>query len=507
MTHATRLNLVSEYYFSTKLKEIAALNAAGKNIINLGIGSPDLPPHQRVVNALRTHAMNPKNHAYQSYVGLPVLREAIAAWYVRNFGVQLDAASEILPLMGSKEGIMHIAQAYLEAGDIALVPNPGYPTYRAAALLTGAEVVDYQLNALNHWLPDFEKMEAEIDLERAKIMFVNYPHMPTGAQATPTFFKTLVAFAKKHNILVVNDNPYGFILNDNPYSLLATEGAKECVLELNSLSKSHNMAGWRIGMVCGHKDLIVNVLRFKSNMDSGMFMPLQMAAVEALKLDKNWFDELNAIYKKRQTKVFELLDLLHCTYDSTQTGMFVWAKIPDYYKDGYALSDNILYNCNVFITPGSIFGSQGDDYVRVSLCADVLVFEQAIERINESISLKINVLAKLQNFEFEPNLEEKQVLNELILDGSHRKHQYVALKIQTSKDPKAVPYLRKALENGFEMYQYTCSDDDVIAKWFSWALYSIGTAEAIQVIKDFSESENEGIAKEMKYRLGKIKEM
>jgi aspartate/methionine/tyrosine aminotransferase len=287
----------------------------------------------------------------------------------------------VLPLIGSKEGIMHIAQAYLQAGDIALVPNPGYPTYRAAVLLTGAEVVDYQLDATNNWLPDFSEMEKNIDLQRAKLMFVNYPHMPTGAQADAAFFRKLIDFAKKHNILIVNDNPYGFILNEKPYSLLATEGAEGYVLELNSLSKSHNMAGWRVGMLCGDKELISNVLRFKSNMDSGMFMPLQMAAVEALKLGKDWFDSLNAIYKERQTKVFELLQLLDCQYDTSQTGMFVWAKIPDRYKNGYELSDEILYNCNVFITPGGIFGSQGDGYVRVSLCADVAVFERAILRI------------------------------------------------------------------------------------------------------------------------------
>jgi aspartate/methionine/tyrosine aminotransferase len=378
---ASKLNLVSEYYFSTKLKEIAAMNAAGKNVINLGVGSPDLPPHPNVIKALNDNALQAKNHAYQSYVGLPILREAIADWYARYFNVTLNATNEILPLIGSKEGIMHIAQAYLDADDITLVPNPGYPTYRAAALLAGAEVVDYQLNETNNWLPDFEQMEQTIDLQRAKLMFVNYPHMPTGAQANTEFFTKLIAFAKKHHILIVNDNPYGFILNEKPYSLLAIEGASGYVLELNSLSKSHNMAGWRIGMLCGHKDLISNVLKFKSNMDSGMFMPLQMAAVEALKLGKDWFDSLNSIYKARQQKVFELLEFLDCQYDTKQTGMFVWAKIPVDYKDCYELSDKILYGSNVFITPGGIFGSQGNRYVRVSLCADVAVFENAILRI------------------------------------------------------------------------------------------------------------------------------
>ncbi len=380
---AARLDLVQEYYFSQKLKEIALLNAEGKNIINLGIGSPDLPPHPNVVKALTDSALNEKNHAYQSYVGLPALREAIADWYARYFGVSLNPTNEVLPLIGSKEGIMHIAQAYLEAGDIALVPNLGYPTYRAAVLLTGAEVVDYQLDASNGWLPDFEKMEQTIDLQRVKLMFVNYPHMPTGAQADAVFFTKLIAFAKKHTILIVNDNPYNFILNKNYLSLLSIDGAAGYVLELNSLSKSHNMAGWRVGMLCGHKDLINNVLRFKSNMDSGMFLPIQMAAVEALRLGDDWYDSINIIYKERQQKVFELLQLLDCQYDTNQTGMFVWAKIPDYYKDGYELSDKILYGANVFITPGGIFGSQGNRYVRVSLCAVGATLAVALERVKQ----------------------------------------------------------------------------------------------------------------------------
>jgi LL-diaminopimelate aminotransferase len=378
---AARLDLVQEYYFSQKLKEIAALNIGGKNIINLGIGSPDLPPHENIVKALIDSALSKKNHAYQSYIGVPALREAIAEWYQRFFGVSLNPANEVLPLLGSKEGIMHVCMSYLQAGDIALVPNPGYPTYRAAALLSGAEVIDYELDASNNWLIDFDALEQK-DLSKVKLMFVNYPNMPTGAKADSAFFERLVAFAQKYNILILNDNPYNFILNKNYLSLLSIKGADGYVLELNSLSKSHNMAGWRVGMICGHKDLISNVLKFKSNMDSGMFLPVQHAAIEALRLGEGWYDSVNIIYRERQAKVFELLELLDCQYDTQQTGMFVWAKIPDFYKDAYELSDKILYDCNVFITPGGIFGSQGNGYVRVSLCAEVAVFENAIFRID-----------------------------------------------------------------------------------------------------------------------------
>ena len=383
---ASRLDLIQEYYFSQKLKEIAALNAEGKNIINLGIGSPDLPPHENVVKALTDSALSAKNHAYQSYIGIPALREAIAAWYQRFFGVSLNPVNEVLPLLGSKEGIMHACMAYLQAGDVALVPNPGYPTYRAAVLLSGAQVLDYELDASNGWLIDFEDLEQK-DLSKVKVMFVNYPNMPTGAKANRAFFTDLVAFAKKHNILIINDNPYDFILNESYMSLLSIDGAEGHVLELNSLSKSHNMAGWRVGMMCGHKDLISNVLKFKSNMDSGMFLPVQHAAIAALNLDESWSKSLNVIYKERQQKVFELLELLDCQYDTHQTGMFVWAKIPDYYKDGYELSDKILYGANVFITPGGIFGSKGNGYVRVSLCADVVVFENAIIAVSRLLVL------------------------------------------------------------------------------------------------------------------------
>ena len=380
---AQRLSLVQEYYFSTKLKEIAEMKSRGLDVINLGIGSPDLPPSAQTIDALSTSAQNPRNHAYQSYVGLPALRQAFATWYQTYFHVELNPANEILPLIGSKEGIMHIAMSYLEPGTVTLVPNPGYPTYKAASLLTGAEVREYDLSEENGWLPDLKAL-AQTDLSNVKVMWVNYPHMPTGAKATSALYEELVAFGKEHSILIVNDNPYSFILNNEYNSILSVPRAKEVALELNSLSKSHNMAGWRMGMLAGGAEHLANVVRFKSNMDSGMFLPLQEAAIEALNNPESWYDELNAIYAERQKKVFELLDLLDCTYDPQQTGMFVWAKIPSTYKDGYALSDEILYNANVFITPGGIFGSQGNGYIRISLCAEVSVFEASILRIRQA---------------------------------------------------------------------------------------------------------------------------
>jgi LL-diaminopimelate aminotransferase len=379
VTPASRMNLVQEYYFSTKLKQIAEMRASGIDVLNLGIGSPDLPPSDDTIAALSASALNPKNHAYQSYVGIPALREAMADFYQDAYGVSLNPTNEILPLIGSKEGIMHISMAYLEAGDEVLVPNPGYPTYRAASLLTGATVIDYDLSEVHGWLPDLNAL--------AQLMWVNYPHMPTGAKANKVFFEELRDFAVNHNILIINDNPYSFILNDDPQSILSVEGMKDVALELNSLSKSHNMAGWRIGMVAGKAEFINPVLRFKSNMDSGMFLPLQMAAVQALKNDKTWFGELNKVYKERQKKVFEMMDLLDCQYDVNQSGMFVWAKIPAKYSNCYELSDEILDKTAVFITPGGIFGTAGDSYIRTSLCAEVTVFEEAIIRIRKGLRI------------------------------------------------------------------------------------------------------------------------
>lgn len=377
---ATRLNAVEEYYFSTKLKEIAQMRSEGIPVINLGIGSPDLAPSTETIAALTKSASNPNNHAYQGYQGIPALREAFAQFYQKHYHVNLNPVNEILPLIGSKEGIMHLAMAYLEAGDETLIPNPGYPTYAAACKLAGAKVRDYTLSEANNWLPDLDQLEKE-DLSKVKIMWVNYPHMPTGAMAPASFFVKLQAFAERNNILLVNDNPYSFILNENPISILSIPGMKEVAIELNSLSKSHNMAGWRIGAILGKAEFIAPALKFKSNMDSGMFLPLQEAAVEALKADSTWFEQQNVIYRSRQQKVFELLDLLNCKYDNKQTGMFVWANISTEFKDGYALSDKILQENAVFITPGGIFGSQGNGYIRISLCAKEEVFQAAIDRI------------------------------------------------------------------------------------------------------------------------------
>ena len=377
---AKRLDGIGEYYFSTKLREIDELNKQGKNIINLGIGSPDLPPHPDVIKVLQEESAKPNVHAYQSYKGSPILRKAIADWYNRWYGVSVNPDTEILPLIGSKEGIMHICMTYLNEGDGALVPNPGYPTYRSAVKLAGGTCIDYELKEENNWQPDLGVIKA-LDLSKVKLMFVNYPHMPTGQLPEVEVLKQLVAFASENNILLVHDNPYSFILNDDPQSLLSIEGAKEVVMELNSLSKSQNMAGWRVGMLVAAKERIDEVLRFKSNMDSGMFLPLQLAAATALGLDKSWYDSVNAIYRQRREKVFELLDVLECVYSKNQAGMFIWAKIPAGYKDGYALSDEVLYNSNVFITPGGIFGSAGDGFIRVSLCGSIEKFEEAIRRV------------------------------------------------------------------------------------------------------------------------------
>ena len=376
-----RLEGIGEYYFSQKLREIDELNKQGKNIINLGIGSPDQPPHPDVIKTLQEESSKPNVHAYQSYKGSPVLRKAMSEWYKKWYNVDLNPDSEILPLIGSKEGIMHICMTYLNKGDEVLVPNPGYPTYRSAVMLAGGKCKEYKLREKDNYEPDFEKLSKK-GLKKVKLMFVNYPQMPTGQLPSKELFEKLVAFGKENKILIIHDNPYSFILNDNPMSLLSVEGAKDCVIELNSLSKSQNMAGWRVGMLCGAKERIEEVLRFKSNMDSGMFLPVQLAAAKALGLGKEWYDEVNKVYRERREKVFELLDLLKCKFSKEQAGMFVWAKIPSKYKTGFELSDDVLYNSNVFITPGGIFGDSGDKYVRVSLCAPVEKFEEAIRRIN-----------------------------------------------------------------------------------------------------------------------------
>ncbi len=383
---AKRLGEVEEYYFSKKLREIKELNDSGKKIINLGIGSPDLPPAQAVVEELNRQSAFTQHHAYQSYSGIPELRQAFANWYEQYYNVHLNPDREILPLIGSKEGIMHVSMTYLDEDDAVLVPNPGYPAYRSVANLTGAKVINYDLKEAHNWLPNLEAL-AKQDLSKVKMMWVNYPNMPTGANGNKKIFEQLVRFAHEHHILICNDNPYSFVLNDERFSLLAVDGAKEMAIELNSLSKSHNMAGWRVGMMASNAKYIGDVLRFKSNMDSGMFKPVQLAATKALQLPQSWYDELNRIYKKRREKIFLMMDVLQCTYDLEQVGMFVWAKVPAHYESGYQLADEILYNANVFITPGGIFGSNGDRYIRASLCNPEEVLNEAIDRVVKVMSI------------------------------------------------------------------------------------------------------------------------
>src|SRR3984957_2221771 len=382
MKTAKRLDGIGEYYFSQKLREIDELNRQGKNVINLGIGSPDLPPHPDVVRVLQEESAKPNVHAYQSYKGSPALRNAVAAWHRQWYGVDLNPDTEILPLIGSKEGIMHICITYLDEGDGAVVPNPGYPTYRSAVKLAGGTCVDYSLTEEGGWYPDFGELERlVVGHGRIKLMWVNYPHMPTGKLPDRGLFEQLVAFGKKHDVLICHDNPYSFILNETPMSLLAVPGAKETVIELNSLSKSQNMAGWRVGTLVGAKERVDADHRFKSNKDSGVFLPVQLAAAKALSLGKDWYDGVNAVYRARRGKVFDLLELLGCDFSRDQVGMFVWAAIPAAYKDGYAVSDRVLHEAGVFITPGGIFGPAGEKYVRVSLCSTEEKLQESISRV------------------------------------------------------------------------------------------------------------------------------
>lgn len=381
---AQRVSQVKEYYFSKKLKEVARLNAEGRDIISLGIGGPDRPPHARVVDTLCEYAHRSDTHGYQPYVGPVELRQAYADWYRRWYGVELNPANEIQPLIGSKEGILHITLAFINPGDGVLVPNPGYPTYTSVSRLAGAEIFTYNLKEENAWYPDFDELES-LPLDRIKLMWVNYPNMPTGAPATHELYEKIVDFGRRHNILIVNDNPYSFILNDNPISMLSVEGAKDVVIEMNSLSKSHNMAGWRMAMLASNAQFVEWVLKVKSNIDSGQFRPAMLAAVEALKCDSDWFDELNAVYARRRRVAERIMDALGCTFDPRQRGLFLWGKIPDAAESSEKFADNILYNARVFITPGFIFGSNGERFIRISLCATEEKMEEALTRIKQTI--------------------------------------------------------------------------------------------------------------------------
>ena len=376
---AKRLDTIEEYYFSHKLREVRNLQLSGKPIINMGIGSPDLQPPTAVLEAIQNSLLDAGAHKYQSYQGLPELRRAMADFYKNKYQVYSNPENEILPLMGSKEGIMHISMAFLNEGDGVLIPNPGYPTYTSVTNLLGAKSVFYNLSEKNDWQPNFEELE-KLDLSNVKIMWVNYPHMPTGSNATFETLKKLVAFGKKHQILIINDNPYSFVLNKKPMSILIIEGAKEVALELNSLSKTFNMAGWRVGMVLGKASYINEVLKVKSNMDSGMFYGIQKGAIKALELSNEWFESQNVIYEERRKLIWQLAEKLNCTFDTNSTGLFVWAKIPEG-KKSEEVTDAILYDKDIFITPGTVFGSQGEGFIRFSLCVTSDVIREAISRI------------------------------------------------------------------------------------------------------------------------------
>lgn len=377
-----RIGDVKSYYFATKLAEIRQLNTEGKAIVNLGIGSPDLPPPDAVIKALQVSAAQEGASRYQSYSGIAELREAFATFYKRHFATKLDSQTEILPLIGSKEGIMHISMAFISEGDEVLVPNPGYPAYAMCTKLAGGTIKHYDLNADGGWLPDLEAL-ARQDLSKVKLMWVNYPHMPTGAVASEQLFSDLVAFGKANNILICHDSPYAFILNDKPSSILSTPGAMDTALELTSLSKCFNMSGWRVGAVAGNATYIQYIMRFKSNMDSGMYKPIQLAAVEALNSPNAWFEQMNAIYRKRRQIAWKIFDLLGCQYSTESSGLFVWAKVGS--NDAGTWSDKVLYDANVFITPGFIFGSNGNQYLRIALCSDEATLEQAYHRISASL--------------------------------------------------------------------------------------------------------------------------
>ena len=380
---ANRLLEVSEYYFSKKLKEVAEMNEAGKNVINLGIGSPDLPPSNEAIEVFCREVRKDDVHGYQSYTGIPALREGFAGWYRTWFDVALDPQTEIQPLIGSKEGILHVSMAFLNPGDSVLAPNPSYPTYHSVSKLVGANLILYELKESNRWYPDFDALE-RMDLSKVKLIWTNYPHMPTGAPASMELFERLVDFGRRHGIVVCNDNPYSFILNEKPLSILSVPGAKDICIELNSMSKSHNMPGWRLAMLASNEQFIRWILKMKTNVDSGQFKPMQLAAVEALKAPKSWYDGMNRVYRSRLELAGRIMRAMDCRYDEKQTGLFLWGRIPDSEESGEALADKILYNAHVFITPGSVFGSAGDRYVRLSLCCKNEQLTEALERVQGS---------------------------------------------------------------------------------------------------------------------------
>ena len=378
---ADRLASVSEYYFSKKLKEVAQMNAEGKDVISLGIGSPDMPPSRETIETLCNNAHDPNGHGYQPYVGIPELRKGFAAWYQRWYGVELNPNTEIQPLIGSKEGILHVTLAFVNPGEQVLVPNPGYPTYTSLSKILGAEVINYDLKEEDGWMPDFEALE-KMDLSRVKLMWTNYPNMPTGANATMELYEKLVDFARRHNIVIVNDNPYSFILNRKPISILNVPGAKECCIEFNSMSKSHNMPGWRVGMLATNATFVQWILKIKSNIDSGTFRPMQLAAAQAYRNSAEWHEEANFnVYSRRRKLAEEIMTTLGCTFDPDQVGMFLWGKIPDSYADVEDLTEKVLHEARVFITPGFIFGSNGKRYIRISLCAKEEKLAEALKRI------------------------------------------------------------------------------------------------------------------------------
>ncbi len=379
---AKRVSEIQEYYFSRRLREVAQLNAQGADIISLGIGGPDRPPHSSVISTLADEAAKPGNHSYQPYVGIPQLRRAMADWYNRWYGVTLNPDTEIQPLIGSKEGILHVSLAFLNPGDGVLVPNPGYPTYTSVSRLAQAEIFNYDLTEEGGWMPDFDALE-RLPLDRIKLMWINYPHMPTGTPASLELFEKIVAFGKKHNIVIAHDNPYSFILNEKPLSLLQVDGARDIAIEMNSMSKSHNMAGWRVGMLASNPTFINWILKVKSNIDSGQFKPLMLAAVKGLEADKDWYDEVNATYASRRKVAEEIMSALNCTFDPRQKGLFLWGRIPDDEVSSESLADRVLYEGRVFITPGFIFGSNGDRYIRISLCATEDNMRKALDRINK----------------------------------------------------------------------------------------------------------------------------